>query len=194
LVLKAVAAFAAAAATALCAACAPSTAPVLRAPDASLVGPHGEPVALRRAAEGARLTVLVFFSTQCHCLDVHEGRIRALAGAYGPRGVSFAMIDSEVGASPARDDAEAVRRGYPFPIWVDRGARLAGALGARYATYAVVLDAKGGILYRGGLDSDRTHLTTDATPYLKNAIDDALDGRPPRLAEGEALGCSLQTW
>lgn len=182
------------AAVALGVACAPSATPVARVPETTLVGPHGEPVALRRAAEGARLTVLVFFSRHCHCLDAHDGRIRELAQAYRAQGVSFAMVDSEVGASPAGDEAEAARRGYAFPILIDAGARLAGALGARYATYAVVLDPGGRILYRGGLDTDRTRLTTDATPYLKNAIDDALDGRAPRIAEGEALGCSLQTW
>jgi hypothetical protein len=184
----------AAVAVGLWVACAPSATPASRAPDTTLVGPQGEPVALRPAAEGVHWTVLVFFSPHCHCLDAHDGRIRALAEAYRPRGVAFAMVDSEVGASPARDRAEAARRGYVFPIWIDPGARLAAALGARYATYAVVLDTEGRILYRGGIDTDRTHLTTDATPYLKNAIDDVLDGRPPRLAEGEALGCDLQTW
>jgi AhpC/TSA family len=146
------------------------------------------------AASGARLTVLVFFSRHCHCLDAHEPRLRALALAYGPRGVAFSMIDSETGATVERDAAEARARGYPFPILVDGGARLAGRLGARYATYAVVLDAGGRVRYRGGIDTDKTHLTDDATPYLENALDDLLAGRAPRVAEGKALGCALRTW
>jgi hypothetical protein len=146
------------------------------------------------AGAGARWTVVVFFSRHCHCLDAHEPRLRALARAYGPRGVDFAMVDAETGATVERDAAEATARGYPFPIVVDRGARLAGRLGARYATYSVVLDAGGRIRYRGGIDTDRTHLRDDATPYLANALDDLLAGRAPRVAEAEAMGCSLQTW
>jgi len=145
-------------------------------------------------AAGARLTVLVFFSRHCHCLDAHEPRLRALALAYAPRGVAFSMIDSETGGTAERDAAEAKARGYPFPIVVDPGARLAARLGARYATYSVVLDAGGRVRYRGGIDTDKTHLRDDATPYLANALDDLLAGRAPRVAEGKALGCALQTW
>lgn len=147
-----------------------------------------------RAAQSARLTVLVFFSRHCHCLDAHEPLLRAIAGAYGPRGVTFSMVDSEIGASVERDEAEASVRGYTFPILIDPGARLAGRLGAEYATYSVVVDATGRVRYRGGIDTDKTHPTSDATPYLENAIDDLLAGRAPRVPEGKTLGCALQTW
>jgi hypothetical protein len=140
------------------------------------------------------LTVLVFFSPGCHCLAVHDARLTDLYARYHPRGVELLMIDSENGGSPERDAAEAQRRGYPFPIVRDEGARLADALGARYATYTVVLDGQGRIRYHGGIDSDKSHLHADARPYLQDALEDLLSGRPPRVAEGEALGCALQTW
>ena len=92
------------------------------------------------------------------------------------------------------DAAEAARRGYPFPVLHDPGARLAWALGAEYATYAVVLDPEGRIRYHGGVDSDKGHLHDDAVPYVRNALDDLLAGRAPRVAEAKTLGCSLETW
>jgi hypothetical protein len=137
---------------------------------------------------------LVFFSPDCHCLSVHEPRLRALFEADGPRGVQFVMVDSEVSGSPGRDAEEARRRGYAFPILVDRGGRLADALGAEYASYAVVVDSSARVHYRGGIDSDRTHLHHDRVPYLEHALDDLLDHREPRMAEGKALGCALQKW
>jgi hypothetical protein len=139
-------------------------------------------------------TVLVFFSPSCHCLTAHDARLVALANEYAPRGVTFLMVDSEVRADEAFDRGEADRRRYPFPIVIDRGARVARRLGAEYASYSVVLDRQGHALYRGGIDSDRDHLHDDAAPYLRDALDDVLAGRPPRLAEGKTLGCSLQTW
>ncbi len=139
-------------------------------------------------------TVLVFFSPSCHCLEQHDGRLRSLYDTYYPRGVAFLMVDSEVSGSADRDEAEARRRGYPFPIMQDRGAKLANKLGAEYATYSVVLDGEGLIRYHGGIDSDKTHLHDDATPYLQDALDDVLAGRPPRRAEGKTLGCALQKW
>jgi hypothetical protein len=142
----------------------------------------------------APLTVLVFFSTGCHCLAAHDARLVALAGRARPRGVQFFMVDSEVDASDARDQAEAQRRGYPFPMFLDHGAKLANQVGAEYASYSVLLDAQGRILYRGGIDSDKSVLHDDATPYLEDALDDALAGRPPRVAYGKALGCALRKW
>jgi hypothetical protein len=139
-------------------------------------------------------TVLVFYSPTCHCLEQHEARLHALYDAYHPRGVQFFMIDSEVRGSPDRDEAEARRRGYAFPIVRDDGATLANELGATYATYSVVLDDAGRIRYHGGIDSDKNHLHDDATPYLQDALDDLLAGRSPRRAEAKTLGCALEKW
>jgi hypothetical protein len=140
------------------------------------------------------LTVLVFFSPSCHCLAAHEPRLLDLYARYRARGVELLMVDSETTGSTERDAMEAKRRGYPFPIVRDEGARLAHALGAQYATYSVVLDAQGRIRYRGGIDSDKSHVHDDAQLYLRDSIEDLLAGRSPRTAEGKALGCALQTW
>ena len=159
-----------------------------------LVGAHGEALDARSLVRVASLTVLVFFSPDCHCLSVHEPRLRALYDAYRPRGVEFFMVDSEVRGSLERDAEEAKRRGYPFPILGNRGARLADALGAEYATFTVVFDSGGRVRYRGGIDTDKSHLHEGATTYLKDALDDLLANREPRLADGKTLGCSLQKW
>jgi AhpC/TSA family len=179
-----------------CASCAAADRGALapEVPSVPLVGPQGEPIDARLLARGAALTVLVFFSPDCHCLRLHEPRLRALFDAYHPRGVQFFMVDSEVRGSLERDATEARRRGYRFPILGDRGARLAGALGAEYATFTIVFDSQARIRYRGGIDTDRSHLHDGATAYLKDALDDLLAAREPRLSEGKTLGCSLQKW
>jgi hypothetical protein len=180
---------------AVCASCAATAHPTAqRVPSLPLVGVRGEPLDTRALVERASLTVIVFFSPDCRCLDVHEPRLHALFDAYHPRGVQFFMVDSEARGSLERDAAEAERRGYPFPILGDRGAKLADAVGAEYATYSVIVDASGRVRYRGGIDTDKLHVHDDAIAYLKDALDDLLADRPPRVAAGKALGCSLQKW
>lgn len=171
-----------------------TTSAAARIPDTPLVGTTGESLDARALAAKAPLSVIIFFSRECHCLGQHDARIRALYDAYHPRGVQVVMVDPEVRASADVDAAEATRRGYPFPLLLDRGARLADALDAQYATYTVIVDAEGRIRYRGGFDSDKTHLRADATPYVRNALDDLLAGRAPRVAEAKALGCALEKW
>jgi hypothetical protein len=176
----------------LVAACAAAPSVPAQLPSTSLLATTGSPRDVREVVAQAPFTVLVFFSRDCHCLDQHDARIRALYDAYHPRGVQVVMIDPEVRASPEIDAAEATRRGYAFPILIDRGAQLADMLGAEYATYSVIVDAQGRVRYHGGFDTDKTHLREGATPYVRDALDDLLAGRPPHVAETKALGCSLE--
>jgi hypothetical protein len=161
-------------------------------PATPLIATTGSTRDVREVVAGAPFTVLIFFSRDCHCLDQHDARIRALYDAYHPRGVQVVMIDPEVRASAEIDAAEATRRGYAFPILIDPGAKLADTLGAEYATYSVIVDAQGRVRYHGGFDTDKTHLRESATPYVRNALDDLLAGRPPAVAEAKALGCALE--
>lgn len=149
---------------------------------------------MRTLAAAAPLTVLVFFSAHCHCLTAHEPRLRALYDEDHARGVQFLAVDSEVRGSPERDLEERAQRNYPFPILFDPGAHLANAVGAKYASYAVVIDERGRIHYRGGIDSDKTHMHDDAAPYLKDALEALLEHREPPVPETHALGCALETW
>ncbi|HEX3774271.1 MAG TPA: redoxin family protein [Polyangiaceae bacterium] len=139
----------------------------------------------------ARFTVIEFFSAHCPCQAVHDARLKALAERYRASGVYFIAVDSEAGASIARDGAEAVRRGYSYPLLIDPDGALARSTQADYATYSLLVDTSGRVMYRGGIDSDRSHLRDDATPYLQNAIEDALAGRSLRNPEAKTLGCSL---
>jgi hypothetical protein len=169
-------------------ACAPAHVP--QTPDLSLPGSDGRLHSLRESP----LSVLVFFSPSCAYQTAHDARLAALAEAYGPQGVAFFAIDSESTGSLDRDRAEAARRRYPFPILRDDGGVLARAVGARYSTASVVAARDGRVLYEGAIDSDGLHLHADAQPYLRDAIESALAGRPPKVMRSEAPGCALTLW
>ena len=141
-----------------------------------------------------RYAVVIFFSADCHILKLHDERLRRIATHFGEKGVRFYGVDSERGATLDRDRAEAERRSYSFPILLDEGARLAKMLGAQYAGHVVVIDGRGAILFRGGIDSDRIRLTDGATWYLNDALADLLGGQSPRIADAKTLGCALRTW
>jgi hypothetical protein len=159
--------------------------------NATLEGTDGAAHALVARAPHAYL-VVIFFSADCHVLRAHDERIRKLAADFAPESVQFLAVDSEVGATLEQGRAELSRRGYPFPLVVDRGGAIAQRLGAEYAGYTVIVDREGVVRYRGGLDSDRVRLRDDATWYVRDALRDLLSGRAPRRAEGKALGCALR--
>lgn len=166
--------------------------PPATAQDARLVSSSGETSAFSEYAGRSAWTVFVFVSKDCPCLDAHVPRLEQLVRDYASRGVHFVGVDSEVNATPASAAAQAQK--LPFAVMVDQDAVLANALDAKYATYSVLVDREGRVAYRGGIDSDKRMTHDDATPYLRNALDDVLAGQAPRQATGKALGCTLRKW
>lgn len=175
-------------------ACAGSSTSARSPGQVSLVAADGHRFDTAELVGGAEWNVLVFTSRECPCVAAHDDRLRELAATFAPRGVKFVAIDSEVGATPEIEAAEARKRQYPFPIVVDTGAVLANRLGAEYATYTVIMNRAGQVLYRGGIDSDKQKLHDDATMYLSDALTDLTTGKPLRRPEGTALGCMLRKW
>lgn len=174
--------------------CAPATLPSTSWPTVALTATSGEVVTYPRDLAASHFTVFVFFANGCPCFGAHEARLRELVDKFGARGVRFVLVDSETGRTLEGDAREARQRNLPAPLLLDPGAKLATTLGAVYATYSVVVDANGKIQYRGGIDSDKSHLRDDRTNYLADALDDLTAGRAARRAEGKTLGCTLQTW
>lgn len=161
-------------------------------PPPSLVGVDGSRRSLTDLTRRAPWTVVMFVSSTCPCMASHRDPLEDLAAAYAPRGVQFLAVESDVTITPQGLAAEA--REYSMPLLRDEGARLANAFGAESATYTVVVDREGHIRYRGGFDSDRVTRHPDATPYVRDALEDLLAGRPPRRPETNALGCMLRKW
>jgi hypothetical protein len=171
---------------------APALGCAARATRVTFVSPDGTLVAPADLRAAADYTVFVFAARSCPCLRAHDARIRELAAAFAPKGVQFVGVFSEVGETAASIAAERARRGYAFPVVVDQGAVFAEEVSAEYATYVVVMNRAGHVLYRGGLDSDKQRLHDDASMYLRDVLTDVTEGRAPRLAEGKALGCVLR--
>ena len=173
---------------ALVSACVPAKGP----PVTSLIltATDGTPHRLSDELHAHPYTAVVFFSRHCICQTAHNERIRSLIAKDGPRGVGFLIVDPEERATRESDGQESTARGYP--ILLDTEGRLARALGADFATFSAVLDTEGRVLYRGGFDSERSHLSESPRTYLANALDDLLEGKAPRQAETKPLGCALE--
>ncbi|MBX3262947.1 MAG: hypothetical protein KF782_24935, partial [Labilithrix sp.] len=77
----------------------------------SLRDDAGRDEPLSERAARAPLTVLLFFSSDCPVQKAHDARVRELVDAYGPRGVAFSAVVSEVGADVAAERAAAKERG-----------------------------------------------------------------------------------
>ncbi len=193
----------------LLAACAPAlmttaarAAPGLgeRAPDFTLPDALGRPQ--RLADQRGRLVVLQWMNPGCPFLKKHyaSGSLVALQRETVARGVQWLMIESN--ARDTRDYFEPAElvdwlRRYDSPaqaVLMDDSGQVARAFGARTASHSYLLGPDGRLLYAGAIDSIASTKAEDiprAVPHLRNALLEALAGRPAPVGLSRPYGCNL---
>ena len=73
----------------------------------------------------------------------------------------------------------------------DADQSVARAYGAKTTPDVFVIAADGAIAYRGAPDADHGDPSLDAA-WLREALDDVLEGRAVRRAETKPVGCSIK--
>lgn len=145
---------------------------------------------------GEKGTLVVFTCNQCPYAKAWEGRIVALGNAYAKSGIGVIAInpnDPTVAPDEGFDAmvTRAGERGYDFPYVVDSTSGLARAFGATKTPEVFLFDAAGRLAYHGAIDDESENPHAVESPYLKNALDAVLEGKPAAPAETKALGCDI---
>lgn len=139
-------------------------------------------------------TVLCFLGAECPLAKLYAPRLQKLAETYGPKGVSFVGIDSN--RQDSREDVQAYveEHGLSFPVVKDYDNKAADHFQATRTPEVVVLDAKGGIRYRGRVDDQfqpgiaRTKPTRND---LEIALKELVAGKQVSVAKTEPAGCLI---
>ena len=169
-----------------------------RAPAFELPGVDGKAHALA-ALKGAKATIVVFSCNHCPYVVLNEDRLIAVARDYGTQGVGFAAINAN-DAEKYPDDSfaemrkRAAEKGFPFPYLRDESQDVARAYGATHTPHLFVLDKDLRLAYTGAVDDDSNYKTRKKVekPYLRDALDDLIAGRPVRVPETHAIGCTIK--
>jgi hypothetical protein len=77
------------------------------------------------------------------------------------------------------------------PYLRDEDQEVARAYGARTTPDVFVIAADRSVAYRGAPDADSRDPSLGAA-WLREALDDVLEGRPVRRAETRPVGCSIK--
>ncbi|MFO1080188.1 MAG: thioredoxin family protein [Reyranellaceae bacterium] len=87
------------------------------------------------------------------------------------------------------------RKAAPAAVLLDPQSRIARAYGATVTPHLYVIDTKGILVYRGGIDSIPSADVADipkARQYVRLALDEVLAGKPVGEASTRPYGCSLK--
>ncbi len=146
-------------------------------------------------AHRAPVAVLLFVQTDCPISNRYAPTIARLHARFESQGVAFYLVYPDRG-----EDAAAIRRhgreyGLPGQALRDVQHTLVKRVGATVTPEAVVLGARGNVVYRGRIDN-RYAALDQVRPQptrsdLANALEAALAGRPPDPSATEAIGCFI---
>lgn len=165
------------------------------APTFDLPGVDGRNHSLEEYAD-APVLVLVQSCNHCPYVLAWEGRIDALQREYADRGVRIVAINSNDATAYPADSFEAMEEhardaSYSFDYLYDESQAIARALGAERTPEAYLFDADRKLVYHGAVDDNRDEEGV-TQHYLRDAIEAALAGEAPPIADTPAVGCTVK--
>ena len=171
------------------------------APAFSAVDAGGKPVSL--ADYKGRHVVLEWVNPGCPYVQKHynSGNMPATQKLAVSKGVTWLSISSTSrDASDYKSPAELAawikgKDGAPTATLTDTDGRIGRAYGARTTPHMYVIDPQGKLVYAGAIDSKATARKDDvksATNYVKQAVAEAVAGKPVSQAQTQAYGCSIK--
>jgi len=169
-----------------------------KAPSFSLMGVDGETHTLE-SVKGSKATIVVFSCNHCPYVVMSEDRLIAAFKDYAAKGVGMAAISSNDAADYPDDSFEEMKkrsseRGFPFPYLYDESQSVARAYAATHTPHLFVFDKDLKLAYTGAVDDDSNYKTRKKVEkaYLRDALDDLVAGRPVRVPETHAIGCTIK--
>lgn len=179
------------------------------APDFTLKDLDGETHSLSEY-EG-KYVVLEWLNFQCPYVAQHygSGHMQELQEQYTDEGVVWLSVVSSAkgkqGHHPPEKMKEQMREhnGQMSAILMDPTGEVGRAYGARTTPHMYVVSPEGELLYKGGIDDwatadtgssvpSETYIKKEATNYVENALNRAMDGEEVSPKTAKPYGCSVK--
>jgi hypothetical protein len=146
-------------------------------------------------AAPAQARVFIFVRTDCPITNRYAPELRHLSDLFGADAVQFWLVYPDPSETTEKIQKHLVEYGFPGQALRDPGHELVKKSHASTAPEAAVFDSKGALVYHGRID-DLWVAPGRARPMaithdLEDAIAAVITGKPPKLPETRAVGCSL---
>ena len=167
-----------------------------KAPDFNLPGVDGKNYSLA-SFKNNKLLIVVFSCNHCPFVVGSEDRMNKLFADYSPKSVAMAAINSNETEDHPTDSFEhmvqrAKEKNFRFPYLRDDSQQVALAYGALRTPHFYVFDQARNLRYTGRMDDNPRNPGKETTHELRDALDDLLAGRSPRVPVTNPLGCNVK--
>jgi len=161
----------------------------------SLKGADGKQYSLSSFA-GKPVLAVVFTCNHCPYAQAYEDRLVSIQKEYAGEGVQFLAINSNDDKAFPEDSypkmvERAKAKGFNFPYVRDADQKVVTDYGAVCTPHIFVFDKERKLRYRGRIDDSKDPKLVKS-PDLRNALDDLVAGKGPRVADTKPFGCSIK--
>lgn len=140
------------------------------------------------------VVVVVFTCNSCPVATDYEDRILAISKKYAA-GQKVALVAINVNKiaedSLPKMKERAASKGFDFPYLYDGSQKIGKQFGAAFTPEFFVLNRERQVVYMGGMD-DNSSAAAVTKQFLEPAIEAALAGKQPEVAEAPAIGCRVR--
>ncbi|RPI67016.1 MAG: thioredoxin family protein [Ignavibacteriales bacterium] len=166
------------------------------APDFNLPAVDGGNYSLFSFKDSTLLAV-IFSCNHCPYVQAYEDRIINLQKEFYEKGLSVAAINSNDITNYPDDSFEhmvdrAKHKGFNFPYLRDEDQVSANAYGATHTPETFLFNKERLLVYHGKIDDNWQEPEKVRNSYLKNAIEETLNGTEVSIPETYSIGCTIK--
>jgi peroxiredoxin len=140
--------------------------------------------------------VIVFGCNHCPYVIANEDRLIEIQTDY-KENIQILEINSNDDVGYPEDSfdkmkARAIEKGFNFPYLRDDTQEIAKAYGATHTPEIFLINRQRKLVYHGKIDDNWQNPSQVKTKYLRNAIDEMLEGKEISVPETFSIGCTIK--
>lgn len=165
-------------------------------PDFNLPAIDGKNYSLE-SFKDKKILVVIFSCNHCPYVRAYEDRIIEIQKDYKSKGVEVIAINSNDAEKYPEDSFEemkkrAAEKKFNFLYLRDEDQLVARSFDAAHTPEIFVFDGERKLVYHGKIDDNWQEEKKAKTKYLRNALDELLEGKEVSIPETYSIGCTIK--
>ncbi|MCL6493929.1 MAG: thioredoxin family protein [Ignavibacterium sp.] len=167
-----------------------------KAPDFNLLGVDNKLYSLPSFAD-KKILIVIFSCNHCPYVQAYEPRIISMQKEFAEKAVQIVAINSNEDKNYPEDSFEEMikrssEKQFNFPYLRDETQEVAKAYGATHTPEIFLFDQERKLRYHGKIDDNWKEPEKVKYQYLRNAIEEVLEGKEVSIPETFSIGCTIK--
>ena len=141
--------------------------------------------------------IIIFSCNHCPYVQAYEGRIKAIQSDYKDKGITVVAINSNDDVNYPDDSFEnmkkrAAEQNFNFIYLRDEDQTVATEFDATHTPEIFLFDGDRKLVYHGKIDDNWQEPEKAVNHYLRNALNEMLEGKEISVPETYSIGCTIK--